>query len=356
MRDIAIVSFAQLPNERRAEPLDEGEMVEKIVNDAMGQVGLTQDDIGFTVSGSADYLIGRPFSFVAAVDGLQAWPPIRESHVEMDGAFALYEAWVRLLHGDIDTALVFSYGKGSLGSIREILNLQNDPYYVQPLGLDAVSAAALQARAMIDAGKATENDFAEIAVRSRRDAMNNPNAQVKGEFDARTILKEEPYISAPLRKSFCPPLTDGAAAIVLAAGDKAKELCERPAWIRGIDHRTEAYSLGLRDLTTSTSAKIAGEKAGVGKAKIDIAELHAPFAHQEIILRESLGLDDDVTINPSGGALAANSIMTAGLIRFGEAAARIHDGSAKNAVAHCTSGACLQQNLVAVLSSDTEAK
>ena len=70
MRDIAIVSFAQLPNERRAEPLDEGEMVEKIVNDAMGQVGLTQDDIGFTVSGSADYLIGRPFSFVAAVDGL----------------------------------------------------------------------------------------------------------------------------------------------------------------------------------------------------------------------------------------------------------------------------------------------
>lgn len=352
MRDIAIVAFHQLPNERRAEPRDEPEMVEAIVNGALGQVGLTHDDVGFTVSGSSDYLVGRPFSFVAAVDGLKAWPPIRESHVEMDGAFALYEAWVRLLHGDIDVALVFSFGRGSLGPIPDIMNLQNDPYYVQPLGLDAISAAALQARALIDAGKATERDFADIAVRSRRDAMQNPNAQVKGEFDAKKILKEEPYLSSPLRKSFCPPITDGAACVILASGDKARALCKRPAFIRGIDHRVEAHSLGLRDLTQSPSARLAGERAGVGKAKVDVAELHAPFAHQEIILKEALGLDESVKINPSGGALAANSIMTAGLIRFGEAAARIMDGSAKRAVAHCTSGPCLQQNLVAVLEAE----
>lgn len=352
MRDIAIVSFAQLPSERRADPRDEAEMLEPIINEALGKVGLTQDDVGFTCSGSSDYLIGRPFSFVAAVDGLKAWPPIRESHVEMDGAFALYEAWVRLLHGDIDVALVMSFGKGSLGSIPDVLNLQNDPYYVQPLGLDSISSAALQARALIDAGKATEKDFADIAVRSRRDAMQNPFAQVKGEFDAKKILKEEPYLASPLRKSFCPPLTDGAACVVLATAEKARAICSRPAFIRGIDHRVEANSLGLRDLTVSTSARLAGEKAGVGKAKVDVAELHAPFAHQEIILKEALGLDSSVRINPSGGALAANSIMTAGLTRFGEAASRIMDGSAKRAVAHCTSGACLQQNLVAVLEAE----
>ena len=116
MRDIAIVSFSQLPSERRAEPREEGEFVQAIVADALNQVGLSHDDVGFTVSGSSDYLIGRPFSFVAAVDGLKAWPPIRESHVEMDGAFALYEAWVRLLHGDIDVAMAFSFGKGSASS------------------------------------------------------------------------------------------------------------------------------------------------------------------------------------------------------------------------------------------------
>ena len=348
MRDVAIVSFAQLPSLRVRETADEPEMVQPVTSEAMTKVGLTQDDIGFTCSGSTDYLVGRPFSFVAAVDGLKAWPPIRESHVEMDGAFALYEAWVRLLHGDIDTALVFSFGKCSMGPVPDILNIQNDPYYVQPLGLDSISAAALQAQALIDAGKATERDFAEVAVRNRRSAKDNPNAQVKGDFEVEDILKE-PYISSPLRKSLCPPLSDAAAAVVLASGDKARELVERPAWIRGIDHRTEPHSLGQRDLTVSPSTKIAADKAGVGSGAVDIAELHAPFAHQELILRESLNLGEDVQVNPSGGALAANSVMTAGLIRFGEAAQRLIDGSANRAVAHATNGSCLQHNLVAVL-------
>lgn len=348
MRDVAIVSFAQLPSVRVSEATDEAELVQPVTSAAMRQIGLTQEDIGFTCSGSTDYLPGRPFSFVAAVDGLQAWPPIRESHVEMDGAFALYESWVRLLHGDIDTALVFSFGKCSLGPVPAVLNLQNDPYYVQPLGLDAISSAALQAQALIDAGIATERDFAEVAVRNRKNAIENPNAQVKGHFEVDAIL-DEPYISSPLRKSMCCPLSDSAAAIVLAAGDRAKELTKRPAWIRGIDHRTEPHALGQRDLTRSPSTKLAADKAGVANGKIDVAELHAPFAHQELILREALGLGEGVDINPSGGALAANSLMTAGLIRFGEAANRVISGAADRAVAHATNGACLQHNLVAVL-------
>ncbi len=351
MRDVAIVSFSQLPSVKVIDATDEAELVQPVTSDAMEQVDLTQDDIGFTCSGSTDYLPGRPFSFVAAVDGLKAWPPIRESHVEMDGAFALYEAWVRLMHGDIDTALVFSFGKSSLGPVPDILNLQNDPYYVQPLGLDSISAAALQAQAMIDAGKASERDFAEVAARSRKNAIGNPNAHIKGEFSVDEML-EEPYISSPLRKSFCPPVSDSAAAIVLAVGDRARKLVKRPAWIRGIDHRTEAHALGQRDLTTSPSSTLAAERAGLGQRSVDLAELHAPFAHQEIILREAMGLGDDVNINPSGGALAANSLMTAGLIRFGEAASRILSGDAGRALAHTSNGVCLQHNLVAILEGE----
>ncbi len=351
MRDIAIVSFAQLPSVRASELTDEAEVVQRVTAAAMGQVGITQDDIGFTCSGSSDYVRGLAFSFVAAVDGLKAWPPIRESHVEMDGAFALYESWVRLLHGDIDTALVFSFGKSSLGSVPDVMNLQNDPYYTQPLGLDSISAAALQARALLDSGAATEHDFAEVAVRNRKDAMNNPNAQVKGEFSVESIL-DEPYISSPLRKSLCSPISDSAAAIVLASGERAKQLVARPAWIRGIDHRVEPHGLGQRDLAKSPSTKLAGEKAGVGKGGVDVAELHASFAHQELILKEALGLGDDTRINPSGGALAANALMAAGLIRFGEAANRVLSGDANRAVAHASSGACLQQNLVAVLEGE----
>ena len=145
---------------------------------------------------------------------------------------------------------------------------------------------------------------------------------------------------------------DGGAVIVLAADDEARRLCERPAWIRGIDHRTDAHTLGVRDLTRSMSARVAGAKAGVGDDKVDLAELHAPFSTYEAVLTEALGLGDDTVINPSGGALAAHTMMASGLIRIGEAAQRISRGDADRAVATAASGPCLQQNLVAVLEGE----
>jgi acetyl-CoA acetyltransferase len=173
-------------------------------------------------------------------------------------------------------------------------------------------------------------------------------AQVSGVYSADELLNA-PYDVSPLRAHDCPPVSDGAAAVVLAAGDLARSVCERPAWITGIDHRVEAHSLGARDLAKSASAALAAEKAGVGRGQVDVAELHAPFSHQELILRDALGLTDAVDINPSGGTLAANPIMAAGLIRIGEAASRVMNGSAQRTVAHATSGPCLQQNLVCVL-------
>ena len=234
--------------------------------------------------------------------------------------------------------------------LNEILALQLDPYYVAPLWPDPVSLAALQARALIDAGKATEADFAAIASRSRRDALDNPKAQVANDIPAEKLLEDE-YIVSPLRRHALPPITDGVAAIVLAAGDKARQW-SKPVWITGLDHRIETHSLGARDLTSSPSTARAAEGAGVSDGRIDVAELHAPFAHQEIILKEALGLDDTVIVNPSGGPLAANPIMSAGLIRIGEAATRISSGRAHRAVAHATSGPCLQQNLVCVLEGE----
>ena len=111
--------------------------------------------MGFVCSGSTDYLVGAPFSFVMALDAVGVWPPMRESHVEMDGAWALYEAWTLLQEGEIDTALVYSFGRSSPSQLDRILALQLDPYYMAPMWPDPVALAALQAQALIDAGKAT---------------------------------------------------------------------------------------------------------------------------------------------------------------------------------------------------------
>lgn len=346
MREIAVVGFAQTPCVRETEGTTNGvEMLVPIFQEVLGGLGLTKSDIGFWCSGSSDYLAGRAFSFVSAVDAIGAFPPIMESHVEMDAAWALYEAWVKLLCGEVDTALVYGFGKSSAGHLRRVMAMQLDPYVVTPLWPDSLGLAGIQARMGLENGQWTEHDMAAVAVRSRESAVSNPLAQLSGSFDVDALLAE-PYVADPLRKHDCAPITDGASVIVLAADDRARELCARPAWITGFEHRVDSPSFGARDLLTSPSAVAAGKAAGA--SDVEVAELHAPFTHQEILLRQALGLGD-ISVNPSGGVLCGNPMFAAGLSRIGEAARRVHSGAASRVLGHATSGPLLQQNLVCVM-------
>jgi acetyl-CoA acetyltransferase len=339
------------------------EMLVPVIAEVFGATGLTKSDIGFWCSGSSDYLAGRAFSFVSAVDAIGAVPPTMESHVEMDGAWALYEAWVKVLTGEAEVALAYGFGKASGAELRRVLALQLDPYLVAPLWPDSVSIAALQARLGLEAGRWTEKDMAEVAARSRAAAMSNPDAQVSGEVTASELL-ERPYVAEPLRAHDCAPVGDGAAVVIVASASRAAELCARPAWISGFAHQVDSGSLGARDLLAAPSAAGAGRAArtagaggagGAGGGLVDVAELHAPFTHQELILREALGLGDDVAVNPSGGALCGNPMFAAGLARIGCAARAVMSGRAERALGHATSGPALQQNLVCMMSASGEA-
>jgi acetyl-CoA acetyltransferase len=336
LRDVAVVAFASTAVDNA--DVTETQLLYPVVTEAIEQSGIPRKEIQFTCSGSCDYLQGAPFAFVSNLEATGAWPPISESHVEMDGAWALYEAWVRLQDGDVDVALAFSSGVSSRAlDLNDVTNVQLDPYYLTPLWPGHDALAALQARALLDKGTYTERDFAEVAARSR------------GESRSVDDLLKEPYVSSPLRAHDMPPVNDGAAAVILVAGDKANEVCSRPAWIAGIDHRTDTHYPGVRDLSESPSARIAAEKAGVGRGDVEVAELYAPYSPQELILRDALGLGEKVEINPSGGALASRPFMAAGLTRIGEAFRQINQNGRNRVVAHATSGPALQQNLVCVL-------
>jgi acetyl-CoA acetyltransferase len=353
----AVVGFAQSPCRVREDATTSGvEMLVPIFAEVLGACGLTKADIGFWCSGSSDYLAGRAFSFVSAVDAIGAVPPAMESHVEMDAAWALYEAWTKVLTGEAEIALAYGFGKSSGAELRRVLALQLDPYLLAPLWPDSVSVAALQARLGLDAGRWTEKDMAEVAARSRAAARSNPDAQVSGSVAAADLLAR-PYVAEPLRAHDCAPVGDGAAAVIIATADRARELCERPAWISGFAHRVDSGSLGARDLLAVPSATGAASAAGVGSgsvdvARIEVAELHAPFSHQELLLRKALGLGEDVVVNPSGGALCGNPMFAAGLARIGLAARAVMSGRAGRALGHASSGPALQQNLVCVLSGE----
>ena len=354
---VAVIGFAQTPCRVRPDVTTSGvEMLVPIFAEVFRATGLTKADIGFWCSGSSDYLAGRAFSFVQAVDAIGAVPPTMESHVEMDAAWALYEAWVKVLTGEAEIALAYGFGKSSGAQLRRVLALQLDPYLLAPLWPDSVSIAALQARLGLDAGLWTEKDMAAVAARSRGAALNNPAAQVSEEVAVSELLAR-PYVAEPLRAHDCAPVGDGAAAVIIASQARARELCARPAWITGFAHRIDSGSLGARDLLAvpsaagalSACAAAAAFTAGVGADSVEVAELHAPFTHQEILLRQALRLGDEVEVNPSGGALCGNPMFAAGLARIGMAAQAVMEGRAGRALGHATSGPALQQNLVCLM-------
>ncbi len=349
MRDVAIVSFAQSNTE--VEDRNEIELLLPVAQEAIKASGLERNEIEFTCSGSSDWLQGQPFAFVMALDAVGSWPPIKESHVEADGAWALYEAWVKIQTGEVESALIYSFGKTSPGDIAEVQSLQLDPYCGQPLWPDLDSISGIQARTCLEAGVVTERQMAEVASQAQRNAQANPHAVRKGDHKVEELLAK-PYRVSPLRDHDCPANSDGATAMVVVAGERAKQLCERPVWIRGFDHRIDPPALGVRDLTRIPSAGLAAEKAGAGSDKLDFVEITAPYSHQELVLCKEFRLAADVLVNPSGGSLAAHTLMSCGLNRIGDAATRIAAGGGDRALAHAAQGPCLQQNLVVVLEGE----
>lgn len=349
MTDIAIVAYHQSKAVSDVGACNEVELIMPVLTEVYRQLGIANaQDVDFVCSGSCDYLQGAAFAFVAGVDALGAVPPIRESHVEMDAAWALYESMLKIRMGHAESALIYGFGKSSPGELPIVLSQQLDPYYLAPLWVDSISLAAMQARILLDAGRISERDMAEVVSRSRRNALANPNAQLAGDISADDVLAEETYVS-PLRRADCAPVSDGASAMIICTVEKAREWGVPYALITGIDHRMETHNLGMRDLTDSRSTRLAAEGAGVGAGKVDVAELYAPFSHQELILTRALGLGDETNVNPSGGVLAGNLMMASGLSRIGEVFNRIIAGEAERGIAHATSGPCLQHNLVTVV-------
>ncbi|MFC4069155.1 lipid-transfer protein [Actinoplanes subglobosus] len=326
MNDVAVIGFASSDVSVTTSGV---ETLVPVFEAALARAGLERRDVDFWCSGSSDYLAGRAFSFVNAVDAIGAVPPIAESHVEMDAAWALYEAYIKILAGEASTALVYGFGKGTAGELARVLALQLDPYTVAPLWPDAISVGALQARLGIDAGLFGERDMAAVAV-------------AREEASSVEALLDRPYLRVPLREHDVARVADGASAVVLAAAGRVGG--RRAAWISGIGHRVDPQGFGERDLTAVPSASAAAVDAG-GLDGVEVAALHAPFTHQELLLRRALGLPESVR----SVAFGSNAMFSAGLSRIGAAAGEVMSGRASVAAAHATAGPLLQQNLVCVL-------
>src|SRR5262249_28108917 len=194
---------------------------------ALQECQVDRDAIDYQVAGSTDYMDGRPFGFVAALDVVGSWPPRQDLHLEMDAAFCAYYAWVRMQAGDCETGLVVGHGKSSEGDRRRVLNLQLDPYYQAAIGLDPISTAALQASAYMARTGATDAHLAAIAARNRAAGVRNPDNQITSAANA-AELQRTPWVVEPLRQGYLAPVGESATCMILAAEGRAEKMCDRP--------------------------------------------------------------------------------------------------------------------------------
>ncbi|MBF6351106.1 lipid-transfer protein [Nocardia flavorosea] len=354
MRDVAVVAFAQSPGMAADRQDDMAEILLPVMREALASAGIDRTEVDFWASGSHDFHEGRTFAYIESLDAVGAWPPISESHVEMDAAWAAYEAWSWLQLGEGEIAVVYGVGRGSLAQdLDRVTSTQLDPYFLAPLRPHQDALAAIQAQALIAAGALDEKQMAEVVARARVGAVGNPAAQVSGEVTVDELLAA-PYLASPLREHDRGPIGDAAAVLVLAAGDTARRLAQRPAWVRGADHRMDSHYPGTRDLTRTDTVRIAADKAarqaGFAARDVDIAELHTEYSYQEPLLAGALELSG--VVNPRGGPLVARPATATGLIRIGDAARHILTGGADRTLAHATNGPALQQNMICLLEGD----
>jgi acetyl-CoA C-acetyltransferase len=208
-----------------------------------------------------------------------------------------------------------------------ILNMGTgvDREWEAAFGLTAPPCFALAAQRHMAAYGTTEEQLARVGVKNHTHASRNPSAHFTKGASLEQVLCSR-MISSPLRLFMCSPITDGAAAVVLASEERARALTDRPVWIRGTGQALDGFQLTSlpEDYAQWPALRRAGEAAyrmaGIGPGDVDLAEVHDCFAIAEMIAYEELGFckkgeagpfveagrsdyGGDVVVNPRGGLI-----------------------------------------------------
>ncbi len=139
-------------------------------------------------------------------------------------------------------------------------------------------------------------ELARIAAKNHRNGVANPYAQMRKDFGfefCNTVSDKNPYVAAPLRRTDCSLISDGAAAIVVADEETAERL-QRSIVFKARQHANDILPLSRRDPTAFAGARRAWDQAkaqaGVTLDDLDFVETHDCFTIAELIEYEAMGL------------------------------------------------------------------
>lgn len=303
---------------------------------------------------------------------LMGSPIVNVDNACASGSTALHLAWLAVAAGQVDIALALGAEKlthldkqvtfGAFASgvdVEESRALAAESPTGHSIFMDIYAA---KTRKYMERSGATPEDFAKVAVKSRRGASFNPWAQFRTETTVEEVLGSR-IVSAPLTLPMCSPIGDGAAAVVLVSEEVARRIgTRRPVYVKASTLQS-ANSEGVEPLVARRAADKAYEIAGLGPDDIHVAEVHDASAPAEVMLYESLRfaapnegfklVRDGVTalggrlpVNPGGGLLSrGHPVGATGVAQIVELTTQLRGTAggrqrldAKVALAECSGG------------------
>ncbi len=299
---------------------------------ALEDAGITGDDIQALYIGnmSGGRFVGQEHvgALIADAMGLNPIPATRVEAACSSGGLAFREAYLAVASGEFDLVVVGGVEKMTdvlTGQATTTLGGAADQEWETFFGATFPSLYALIARRHMHEFGTTEEQMAKVAVKNHYNGARNPFAQYQREIKIEDVMNSSP-VASPLKLLDCSPITDGAAAVVLASEDLARKITDTPVWVRASAQASDSLALHDRKSLTSLNATVvAGKKAfsqaGITPRQVNIAEVHDCFTIAEILAVEDLGfvkkgeggkaeedgmfdLNGDISVNTSGGLKA----------------------------------------------------
>ncbi len=228
--------------------------------------------------------------------------------------------------------------------VTDTLAMASDANYEAGVGFTFPGLYAAIASAHFSEHGSTWEQLQQVAIKNHVNGKKNPKAQYQetvkeiadklGERKGMSFRDEmeflssplNPVVASPLRLFDCCPISDGAAAVILAADEVTKKYTDTPVEIVGIGQASDTMALHDRDDFTSlrasgVAARQAYGMAGIDAGHVDVACVHDCFTIAEVVATEDLGffakgkggkaaaegrtaLDGDKPVNPDGGLKA----------------------------------------------------
>jgi len=384
-RAVAVIGTGQTKHGRR-DDLSYPDLVREAVKKVFEDAGITLKDVDGVVYGSMPSMMeGVAYNHFYFADALRVVgkPLLRTETCGSTGQSVAHTAIHWVASGMADVVLAVASEKEHEGDAQATMMTILEPFLQVVIG-GAPLAFSLQSREWmgyyhIDDDKAREA-ASIVSVDSHNGGLANPFAHIRVQLTKEDV-STAPIITYPVRLYDVCPVSDGACAVIFASEEKAKKICKKPAWVKGMGFRGEEYFIGDSNKavwqSTIEASKEAYKEAGITNPlkELDVAEVYNPFSYQELMFLECLGMcppgeapdyvikgtfspGGELPCDPSGGVLCTNPIGAAGLIRVAEAALQVTGKAgehqvegAKLALSHAMGGA-EQFNGITILGSE----